>query len=38
VLGDAVAALAAACVDVLACSEERSELEEAFIAVAEAAR
>jgi ABC-type multidrug transport system ATPase subunit len=38
VLGDAVAALAAAHVDVLACREERSELEEAFLAVAGAAR
>jgi hypothetical protein len=33
VLGDAVAALAAAHVDVLACRQERSEIEEAFLAL-----
>jgi ABC-2 type transport system ATP-binding protein len=38
VLGTAVAALARADIDVLACREERSELEEAFLALAEVPR
>ena len=38
VLGDAVAALAAARIQVLACRQERSEVEEAFLALTEAAR
>jgi hypothetical protein len=33
VLGDVVAALAAASVQVLACRQERSEIEEAFLAL-----
>jgi hypothetical protein len=33
VLGDAIAALAAAGIDVVTCREERSEVEEAFFAL-----
>jgi hypothetical protein len=35
VLGDAVAALSAARIQVLACRQERSEIEEAFLALTE---
>jgi ABC-2 type transport system ATP-binding protein len=38
VLGDAVAALAGARIQVLACRQERSEIEDAFLALTEAAR
>jgi hypothetical protein len=38
VLGDAVASLAAANIEVLSCREERSEIEEAFLLLTEAIR